>query len=121
MSKTGKKPVLANLKIASNLVYVAILVGLGGVVGYQVRDYFCPDEAQARLDVLEKDAVKVGEIEKATEIKYVYRDKIKTVIQAAPAGECFDAAIPATAADGLLQSYNLTRPPADRADESARP
>jgi len=99
--------------MTKDIIILMLCIAIGAGIGWAARDWFCPDADSATVEVLKADNKKIEKAEKEVEIKYVYRDKIKTIIQTAPAAECLDNDLPDVISDGLLQSYHLTRPKTD--------
>ena len=71
-----------------NITIVASIIGciIGVFIGIAVYStFFCVDTNQAIVEQLKKDNKALTEIKKEVEVKYVYREKIKTVIKNTPA------------------------------------
>ena len=89
------------------LISVAISLFIGFGLGYAFHsNYICPDMNKAIVKQMKEDADKLTQVKKEVQIKYVYRDKIKTVIKNAPADECLDTPIPDDVANGVLDAFS---------------
>jgi len=92
---------------------IGIIFGfvIGLLSGLSIYSTFlCADTNDAVVEQIKDDSEKLTKARIVTEVKYVYRDKIKTVIKAVPAGECFDRIIPADAINGLFDAQRAERP-----------
>lgn len=103
------------VKITSNILLALVFVGLGAIGGWFVRDWFCADTSEQIVDQLKDDAKEIEKAEKEVEIRYVTRERIKTVVREVPAdAECLDSPdVLLPVADGLRFAFDAERPPSD--------
>jgi hypothetical protein len=99
------------LNVKTSLIIGSACLFIGMVSGYSIHATFlCPNTDKAVVKQIKKDGKKLVEVREKIKVKYVYRDKIKTVIKTIPSDECFDRPIPDSATDGLLDAFHSERP-----------
>ena len=99
-------------KITVFVGIISFVAGLliGSMFGYS---FLRPDINKAVVKQLAKDDKGLEKARVKTEVKYVYRDKIKTVIKTIKDDDCFVSPIPDNAASGVLDAFDVKRQPPD--------
>jgi len=103
------------IKITNNILLALVFIGVGGIAGWFVRDWFCADTSEQIVEQIKDDGKKLEEVKKEVEIRYVTRERIKTVVREVPVDvECLDSPdVLLPVADGLRLAFDPERPAPD--------
>ena len=97
------------------IIIAALLLVIGAFIGWGVHStWFCQSAAKGTINQIKADGKKLDKAREKIKVKYVYRTKIKRIIQKIPAGECFDRPIPDDAANLLRDALRAEGSTPDR-------